>query len=171
MGGIKLKKCEYCGSIFRDDVNSCLNCNAKQFTKICPNCGQEIKDGDFCKFCGTKADSVSKICPKCGSEYFSKACPDCGYIPGDWRQNPVNVTNNYYQTHNTTVSGNNKYGKKCSKWVAFILCLFFGFFGVHKFYERKIGMGILYIFTIGLCGIGWLIDIFVILFKPNPYYV
>ena len=37
--------------------------------------------------------------------------------------------------------------------------------------ERKAGMGILYIFTLGLFGIGALIDLINILLKPNPYYV
>lgn len=32
-------------------------------------------------------------------------------------------------------------------------------------------MGILYIFTGGLFGIGWVIDTIAYLFKPNPYYV
>lgn len=51
----------------------------------------------------------------------------------------------------------------------FILCLFLGYFGAHKFYERKIGLGILYLFTFGLCGIGWLIDLIVLFFKiPAP---
>lgn len=37
--------------------------------------------------------------------------------------------------------------------------MFLGYFGVHKFYEGKIGMGILYIFTFGLFGIGTYIDL------------
>lgn len=57
----------------------------------------------------------------------------------------------------------------CKKWVTFFLCLFFGFFGFHKFYEGKIGMGVLYLFTMGLCGIGWLVDLFAILKKPPRY--
>ena len=56
-----------------------------------------------------------------------------------------------------------------NKWVAFLLCLFFGFFGVHKFYEGKILLGIVYIFTGGLFGIGVLIDLVILFFKPNPY--
>ena len=40
-----------------------------------------------------------------------------------------------------------------------ILCMFLGYFGVHKFYEGKIGMGILYICTFGLFGIGTYIDL------------
>lgn len=58
-----------------------------------------------------------------------------------------------------------------SKWVALLLCFFFGVLGVHKFYEGKILLGIVYIFTGGLFGIGVLIDFISLLFKPNPYYV
>ena len=61
--------------------------------------------------------------------------------------------------------------KEKNKWVALLLCLFLGIVGGHKFYEGKIGMGILYIFTLGLAGIGVLVDLIVLLFKPNPYYV
>ena len=61
--------------------------------------------------------------------------------------------------------------KPKNKWVAFFLCLFLGIFGAHKFYEGKAGMGILYFFTFGLFGFGVLIDLIVILTKPNPYYV
>lgn len=58
-----------------------------------------------------------------------------------------------------------------SKWVSFFLCLFFGGLGIHKFYEGKVIMGIIYIFTGGLFGIGVIVDLIVLLFKPNPYYV
>ena len=44
-------------------------------------------------------------------------------------------------------------------WGRFIVCLLFGWLGIHKFMEKKIGMGFLYLFTLGLFGIGWLVDI------------
>ena len=47
--------------------------------------------------------------------------------------------------------------------VALLLCIFLGFFGAHKFYLGKIGMGILYLLTGGLFGFGWIIDIIMIL--------
>ena len=62
-------------------------------------------------------------------------------------------------------------GRPISKPVALILCLFAGYLGAHKFYEGKIGLGILYLFTLGLFFIGVIVDFFVILFKPDPYYV
>lgn len=57
-----------------------------------------------------------------------------------------------------------------SKWVSFFLCLLVGVFGAHKFYEGRILLGILYIFTGGLFGIGIIIDLIILFFKPNPYY-
>ncbi len=47
-----------------------------------------------------------------------------------------------------------------SKTTAYLLWFFLGFFGVHKFYLGKIGIGVLYFFTFGLFGIGVLIDLF-----------
>ncbi|MBQ5347827.1 MAG: TM2 domain-containing protein [Ruminococcus sp.] len=58
-----------------------------------------------------------------------------------------------------------------SKWVSLLLCFFFGIVGAHKFYEGKILLGIVYIFTLGIFGIGVLIDFIRLLFKPNPYSV
>jgi TM2 domain-containing membrane protein YozV len=57
-----------------------------------------------------------------------------------------------------------------SKWVSFFLCLFLGVLGIHKFYEGRVLLGILYLFTFGLCRIGVLIDLIILFFKPNPYY-
>ena len=53
---------------------------------------------------------------------------------------------------------NTNNGGSYMPWLKFIICLFFGYFGVHKFMEKKIGMGILYLFTMGLFGFGWIYD-------------
>jgi len=46
--------------------------------------------------------------------------------------------------------------------IAYILWVFFGLLGVHRFYCGRIGTGVLWFFTGGLLGIGWLIDVFLI---------
>lgn len=40
-----------------------------------------------------------------------------------------------------------------------IVTIFLGWAGVHRFLDHKIGTGILYLCTLGLCGIGWVVDI------------
>lgn len=48
--------------------------------------------------------------------------------------------------------------KPINPTVELCLCLFLGWAGAHKFYAGKMGMGILYLFTLGLFGFGWIID-------------
>lgn len=43
-----------------------------------------------------------------------------------------------------------------------ILCICLGYFGVHKFYKKKIMLGIIYLFTMGIFTFGWFCDIFVL---------
>ena len=43
-------------------------------------------------------------------------------------------------------------------WVDFAICFLFGYLGIHKFMEKKTGMGVLYLCTVGLFGIGWIYD-------------
>ena len=50
-----------------------------------------------------------------------------------------------------------------SRLTAAFLCFFLGMFGAHYFYVGRVGMGFLYIFTLGLFGIGWLADLIRIL--------
>ncbi|AHH11602.1 TM2 domain-containing protein (plasmid) [Borrelia coriaceae] len=46
-----------------------------------------------------------------------------------------------------------------SKIILFLLCLFLGWLGIHRLYIKKIGTGLLYMFTGGLLGIGVFIDL------------
>ncbi len=119
----------------------------------------------FCKHCGAKIPTAAVICTHCG----------CQVEDIKNNEQPNIVINNANTNTNTNVNANVNAGmfgvRMKNKWVAFLLCIFLGFFGVHKFYEGKVGMGILYLFTGGLFGIGWFIDCIVLLCKPNPYYV
>ena len=50
-----------------------------------------------------------------------------------------------------------------SRWVALALCVLLGYLGAHRFYVRKTGTGVLWLFTGGACGIGWIVDLISIL--------
>ena len=46
---------------------------------------------------------------------------------------------------------------------------FFGLLGIHKFYLGKMLWGLVYLFTGGLFGIGWLIDLFTLPTQVENY--
>lgn len=121
----------------------------------------------FCSRCGGKIDERAVVCPLCGcqiEQMTSAATPNIVI------NNANNNTNTQTQVQ-TQMMGGVMFQKPKNKWVALLLCIFLGFLGAHKFYEGKIGMGVVYLFTFGLFGIGPVIDFIMLLFKPNPYYV
>ncbi len=79
-------------------------------------------------------------------------------------QQPVQIAtqqpySNYYQQH----GGQTMYpGAEKDILVAYLLWLFLGFFGAHRFYLNNIGIGVLYLLTFGLLGFGWFLDLFLI---------
>ena len=118
----------------------------------------------YCKHCGELIDKDCIICPKCGKQVEELKRSAENIVINN--NNTASASASATATAVTPVSGKMK-----NKWTAFFLCLLLGFFGAHKFYEGKIGMGILYLLTAGLFLIGWIVDIISILLKPNPYYV
>lgn len=49
--------------------------------------------------------------------------------------------------------------RSSGRTVLILLCLFGGSLGLHWFYPKNVKRGILYLFTFGLFGIGWIIDL------------
>lgn len=49
------------------------------------------------------------------------------------------------------------------KTTTLLLCLFFGCFGVHQFYTKHYAKGIIYLLTLGLFFIGWVVDLALII--------
>lgn len=116
----------------------------------------------FCKHCGAKIPEDAVLCTACGRQVEK--------LEGENTPNIVINNSNSSQNVNTNTNLNGVYaGRLRNKWVAIVLCLLGGFFGLHKFYEGKIGMGILYLCTGGLFFVGVVIDFIALLAKPNPY--
>lgn len=97
----------------------------------------------YCKNCGKQISDNAKFCDGCGTPTVESS----GSV--------INIIN----TPSACASG----ASEKNKWIAFILCFFLGGLGIHRFYVGKIGTGILWLFTVGLFGIGALIDLIVII--------
>mgnify|MGYP001147933818 FL=1 len=54
--------------------------------------------------------------------------------------------------------------KSSRSWlVTLILVIFLGELGIHRFYAGKVVSGLIWMFTGGLCGVGWIIDIILVI--------
>lgn len=110
----------------------------------CPVCGAPMENSS-CGYCGYKEESVSNS---------TTIAPPSGQPAGQ----PQIIINNQTVSNPVVVPG----VSSKNKMVALLLCIFLGWVGAHRFYVGKIGTGILYLFTAGLFGIGWVIDIILI---------
>lgn len=144
--------CQECGKEVSDKATSCPNCGAP--------IGDTKANTKFCKHCGESIDKECIICPKCGKQVEELN-----------NNNDKNIVINNSAVANATVTAPTLSPKAKNKWVSVLLCFFLGYFGAHKFYEGKIMLGVVYLITCGLFGIGWFVDLIILLFKPNPYYV
>ena len=120
----------------------------------------------FCKYCGENIPEDAIICTKCGRQVEE--------LKRNNENNQIIINNNNSASAAASASAvatgyGYGHGKQKNKWVALVLCIFT--ICGHKFYEEKISLGLVYLFTAGLFGIGWIIDIISLLSKPNPYYV
>lgn len=98
----------------------------------------------YCQHCGAHIDRECVVCPVCGKQV-------------------AKLKAEYHDPHSQK--------RPINKGVAFALCLFFGAWGIHRFYEGRILSGIIYLCTSGFLGIGVIIDLIAILCKHNPYYI
>ena len=119
----------------------------------------------FCPNCGASLDQGAKFCANCGTQIAAQ--------PQQVSQPPAaqpTVVSSPTQTqavsqavHVHVGAGYPQGPSQKSRMVTFLLCLFFGGLGVHRFYVGKAGTGVLYLFTAGIWGFGWFIDCIVIL--------
>ena len=111
----------------------CESCGSKQYIKT--------KSGYKCKYCGSIQDVISmsdESKQDSASEQSSSASAGL-------------QTDRAYSAHF-------RHESKRSL-ILLLVCVFAGIYGVHRFMQRKILSGLLFLFTGGLFGIGWFIDV------------
>ena len=111
-----------------------------------------------CPGCGTPVNQDESFCNNCGA-----------FIPSDENGKKTQNENSQEPHRDQSARGYNPreiFSSK-SRTAALLWCIFLGLFGAHKFYLGKFWVGVVYIFTYGLFGIGWLIDL-TVLIAGNP---
>lgn len=121
---------------------------------LCEDCIIEINGKHYCK------------------EHVKILLDETGNSRRDYSDYPDNRNDEYYDdryphngpvVHNTIINEYHRGVSPKSRLVTFLLCAFFGVAGFHRFYVGKIGTGIIWLFTGGCFGIGWIVDIIMIL--------
>ena len=111
-----------------------------------------------CSICG--APLTGTVCSYCGTVHAGNARTAYGRTLSDSAQTSWDTEK---APSTDAFAADTPLVSRKSRWIAFVLCLLLGWLGVHRFYVGKIGTGFLYAFTRGLYGIGWIVDLILIL--------
>lgn len=120
--------------------------------KLCKKCAKEVKDN-------------ATICPYCGEAFTNKK--------EVMIEDTVKEENDFgkYDNQKRPYMDNGIIRGPFNKWISILLCVFLGWLGAHKFYERKYIMGIFYVVTFGFWGIGIILDLIKLIGQPRYYYI
>lgn len=111
----------------------------------CPNCGAPRKADDCCcAYCKVAFDAAHAGRQEVHIHYHQERS----------QEKQVHVEHIYTAVEKRSSR---------SRLAALLLCFFLGLFGAHKFYLGRFGLGLVYLLTQGLFGVGWLIDMIVLL--------
>lgn len=159
--------CPKCNAEVAGRSSYCPSCGCFLGVTNCPACGAEVTPGAaFCPSCGASLPKTPQQAQEAQQTAQTQPQPQPAQQAAQPQQQPTIVINNSNANTQTIhpMSGVDAMTSPKNRWVALALCFFFGFLGVHRFYVGKIGTGILYLLTLGVGGIGWVIDFFTILF-------
>lgn len=128
-------------------------------SETCSVCGAPLENGK-CTYCGATSQNQ-------GSSDTKREEQPTGQNQSFYQQAPYNGGPFYtqgqapYQGAYTYVTPgmNRPITSRKSRLAALLFCLFLGPLGIHYFYVGKVGMGLLYLFTCGLCGLGILVNL------------
>lgn len=149
---VKAKYCQNCGRDF-----------TKEDRQTARQGGQQPQYGEQPPQYGEQPPQYGEQPPQYEQFYYAQQqsqgqqFPQQGY---PYAQQPINI--NVINTNTNTNAMGGMYSTK-SKVVTLVLCLLLGWLGIHRFYTGKIMTGLLWFFTLGLCGVGVLVDFIFIL--------
>lgn len=96
-------------------------------------------DAGFCTQCGARMRVGDRYCHNC--RWDSEGEPSGRPLPSPRNLGPASDYN---------------------RLTVFLLCLFLGWLGVHRFYVGRVGSGLLWLFTLGLFSVGMIYDLVLI---------
>lgn len=112
----------------------------------CPYCGANVrKDLEHCEYCDSYIQpEIERTAEEKPQRVIVEAHIVNQSAPEPPRSAPVPVS-------------------PYSRWAAFFLCLCFGWMGMHRFYVGKIGTGMLWLISFGFFGLGYALDLLMLL--------
>lgn len=96
----------------------------------------------FCPDCGSPMAAEDRYCPACR---WDAQYPE-GRAQRGLPASPRNLGPPSDKNRMTTL----------------LLCVFGGFFGLHRFYVGRVGSGVLWLMTLGVLSVGWIYDLVMI---------
>ncbi|MBO4838681.1 MAG: TM2 domain-containing protein [Lachnospiraceae bacterium] len=139
----------------------------------CSICGAPLS-GRVCEYCGTKAQGTgSEGAFQTEAREWGRKAQDWGRQAGqqaqewgrearDWGRDMKGRFTQRTAEPGTAASETARVSTR-SKWIAFVLCLLLGRWGIHRLYAGKIGTGLLYMATKGFGFAGVVMDLILIL--------
>jgi TM2 domain-containing membrane protein YozV len=112
----------------------------------------------FCSQCGAQMPDNAQHCPSCGAAVAGPQADQAQQQQQQQQQYSQQYSQPYYAQPMPAPNES-----PSSRLVALLLCLFLGGLGIHRFYVGKTGTALLWLFTGGLCGIGALVDLIMII--------
>ena len=112
-----------------------------------------------CEYCGSLVPDDKNKCDACGA-WCAQEAEKTAKIPSSAPIVPQSPADNAKNNVGTVSDGKFISNKGVlNSLVIFLVCVFFGMLGLHRFIQGKIFTGILWLITLGLLGIGYFADI------------